>query len=52
VVKSHGSADRLAFATALARAHSEASHDLLARIAEEVTRLHAAASGPAPVEAA
>jgi glycerol-3-phosphate acyltransferase PlsX len=41
VVKSHGSADRLAFATALARAHSEASHGLLERIGEEASRLHA-----------
>ena len=36
VVKSHGSADRLAFATAIARAASEASHGLLERIGEEV----------------
>jgi glycerol-3-phosphate acyltransferase PlsX len=42
VVKSHGSADRLAFATALARAHSEASHGLLERIAEEIARMNAA----------
>jgi glycerol-3-phosphate acyltransferase PlsX len=41
VVKSHGSADRLAFATALARAHSEASHGLLERIGEEIARLNA-----------
>ncbi len=39
VVKSHGSADRLAFATALARAASEASHGLLERIGEEIARL-------------
>ncbi|HST02568.1 MAG TPA: phosphate acyltransferase PlsX, partial [Usitatibacter sp.] len=32
VVKSHGSADRLAFATALKRAASEASHGLIERI--------------------
>ncbi|HZZ93833.1 MAG TPA: phosphate acyltransferase PlsX [Usitatibacter sp.] len=38
VVKSHGSADRLAFATALARAASEASHGLLERIGEEIAR--------------
>ena len=43
VVKSHGSADRLAFATALARAASEASHGLLERIGEEVSAL-----APAP----
>jgi glycerol-3-phosphate acyltransferase PlsX len=47
VVKSHGSADRLAFATALARAHSEASHGLLERIGEEIAR-HAAALEAAP----
>jgi len=43
VVKSHGSADRLAFATALARAHSEASHGLLERIGEEIARFQGAA---------
>jgi glycerol-3-phosphate acyltransferase PlsX len=57
VVKSHGSADRLAFSTAIRRAASEASHGLLERIGEEVARLSAAlptgasiptnASGPA-----
>ena len=47
VVKSHGSADRLAFATALARAHSEASHGLLERIGEEVARLQAASTAVA-----
>ena len=41
VVKSHGSADRLAFATALARAASEASHGLIERIGEEIGRIHA-----------
>jgi glycerol-3-phosphate acyltransferase PlsX len=40
VVKSHGSADRLAFATALARAESEVSHGLNDRIAAEIGRLH------------
>jgi phosphate acyltransferase len=44
VVKSHGSADRLAFATALARAASEASHGLLDRMGEEIARLHALSS--------
>jgi phosphate acyltransferase len=48
VVKSHGSADRLAFATALERANSEASHGLLDRIGEEISRLNAAR----PAEAA
>ena len=46
VVKSHGSADRLAFATALARAHSEASHGLLERIGEEIARHAAMADAP------
>jgi glycerol-3-phosphate acyltransferase PlsX len=50
VLKSHGSADRLSFATALARAHSEASHGLLERIAEEIARIHAA-TAPAPAAA-
>ncbi len=40
VVKSHGAADRLAFANALARAASEARHGLLERIGEEITRMH------------
>ena len=43
VVKSHGSADRLAFSTALARAHNEASHGLLERIGEEIRRMNALA---------
>jgi glycerol-3-phosphate acyltransferase PlsX len=43
VVKSHGSADRLAFATALERAASEARHGLIERIGEEIARLNAAA---------
>ena len=46
VVKSHGSADRLAFSTALARAHNEASHGLLERIGEEVARMNAATAAP------
>jgi glycerol-3-phosphate acyltransferase PlsX len=41
VVKSHGSADRLAFATALERADSEVRHGLNERIAREIGRLHA-----------
>jgi len=48
VVKSHGSADRLAFATALQRAATEASHGLLERIGEEIARVSAAAEPPAP----
>jgi glycerol-3-phosphate acyltransferase PlsX len=47
VVKSHGSADRLAFAAALARAHNEASHGLLERIGEEVRRINAATAATA-----
>jgi len=47
VVKSHGSADRLAFATALARAYNEASHGLLERIGEEVSRMNASLGSPA-----
>ncbi len=40
VVKSHGSADRLAFATALERADSEVRHGLNERIGAEIERLH------------
>jgi phosphate acyltransferase len=43
VVKSHGGADRLAFATALERAAAEARHGLLERIGAEVARIHAIA---------
>ena len=42
VVKSHGSADRLAFATALERAESEVRHGLIERIGEEIGRLNRA----------
>jgi glycerol-3-phosphate acyltransferase PlsX len=48
VVKSHGSADRLAFATALARAGNEASHGLLDRIGEEVAALAPGVQAPPP----
>ena len=48
VVKSHGSADRLAFATALKRAASEASHGLNERIGEEIARLNAIAPAAPP----
>src|SRR6202521_2870909 len=52
VVKSHGSADRLAFATALARADSEVSHGLLERIGEEIARMNALApTAAAPFQA-
>ncbi len=47
VVKSHGSADRLAFATAIQRAANEARHGLIERIGEDVTRLNAL-TPPAP----
>jgi phosphate acyltransferase len=47
VLKSHGSADRLAFTTALERAHSEASHGLLERIGEEIARHAASVEGAA-----
>ncbi|HEX3097235.1 MAG TPA: phosphate acyltransferase PlsX [Usitatibacter sp.] len=52
VVKSHGSADRLAFATAIERAHSEVSHGLLERIGAEVAALApgADAAPPPPTE--
>jgi phosphate acyltransferase len=40
VVKSHGSADRLAFRTALARASSEVSHGVIDRIGVEIARLN------------
>src|SRR5450631_185815 len=45
VVKSHGSADRMAFAIALARAASEASHGVIERIGEEIGRIHALTPG-------
>jgi glycerol-3-phosphate acyltransferase PlsX len=47
VVKSHGSADRLAFRTALARAASEVRHGLIDRIGQEVARLNALGLLPA-----
>jgi len=40
VVKSHGSADRLAFATALERTEAEVSHGLNEHISAEIERLH------------
>jgi glycerol-3-phosphate acyltransferase PlsX len=58
VVKSHGSADRLAFSIALARAESEVRHGLNERIGEEIARQHAvgelggqARAGPAEAAA-
>jgi glycerol-3-phosphate acyltransferase PlsX len=44
VVKSHGSADRLAFATAIERAAAEARHGLIERIGEEIAHLNALAA--------
>ncbi len=61
VVKSHGSADRLAFRAALARAASEAAHGVNERIGQEITRLNelgllaarlAPSARPSAVEAA
>jgi len=48
VVKSHGGADRLAFAAALQRAAGEASHGLSERIGEEISRLNALAAPASP----
>ena len=50
VVKSHGSADRLAFGTALTRAASEASHGLNDRIGEEIARLNALTPAAPPAQ--
>jgi glycerol-3-phosphate acyltransferase PlsX len=52
VVKSHGSADRLAFATALGRADSEARHGVIERIGEEISRLNGLKPGTAGAEEA
>jgi glycerol-3-phosphate acyltransferase PlsX len=52
VVKSHGSADRLAFTHALRRAATEARSGLLERIGEEIARLHAAGLLTAPLAGA
>ena len=52
VVKSHGSADRLAFATALERAASEARHGLIERIGEEIARLNALSAAAQPATSA
>ena len=50
VVKSHGSADMLAFKHALRRAHAEAAHGVLDRIAQRMAAMPA--RGPAAVSAA
>ncbi len=52
VVKSHGSADRLAFAVALDRAESEVRHGLIERIGAEVARLNALTPLPPPAAGA
>lgn len=54
VVKSHGSADRMAFGAALARADAEVRHGLNDRIAQSIDRLHrgAAIASPAGTQAA
>lgn len=52
VVKSHGSADRLAFAAALARADAEVQHGLNDRIAEAIGRMHGGGAPAASAEAA
>ena len=52
VVKSHGSADRLAFARALERAATEARNGLIERIGEEIARLHALGPLGAPLAGA
>jgi len=46
VVKSDGSADRLAFATALARPSGEARYGLNEAIGAEIARLNAFAPAP------
>ena len=49
MVKSHGSADRLAFRHALRRAATEARSGLLERIGREIARMHAAGVLTAPL---
>jgi glycerol-3-phosphate acyltransferase PlsX len=52
VVKSHGSADRLAFATAIERAANEATHGLLERIGEQIAALAPGLQAPPSAEQA
>ena len=55
VVKSHGGADALAFRYALRKAHAEAAHGMLDRIAQRIAAMPApgrAASTPEPAVAA
>ncbi|HLX31047.1 MAG TPA: phosphate acyltransferase PlsX [Casimicrobiaceae bacterium] len=46
VVKSHGGADRLAFATALSRAYAEVERGVLDRIAQRIAETPSGATGP------
>jgi phosphate acyltransferase len=47
VVKSHGGADALAFGYALRKAHAEAAHGVLERIAQRLAAAHPAMATPA-----
>jgi glycerol-3-phosphate acyltransferase PlsX len=51
VVKSHGSADVLAFQHALRKAYTEAAHGMLDKIAQRMAAMPSTASRPATVEA-
>ena len=52
VVKSHGSADALAFKFALRRAYAEASHNVLDRIAQKMAEMPARNGAAVPVQPA
>jgi glycerol-3-phosphate acyltransferase PlsX len=53
VVKSHGGADAISFANALAKAYTEVSHGMLERIAQRIGAMHASAHArPAGLAAA
>ena len=52
VIKSHGSADALAFRYALKKAYAEATHGVLERIAQRLGAMGMAAADPAAVAAA
>jgi glycerol-3-phosphate acyltransferase PlsX len=49
VVKSHGGADALAFRYALRRAHAEAAHGVLDKIAQQIGAMPALADSTRPV---
>src|SRR4030095_498840 len=51
VVKSHGSADALAFKYALRKAHTEATHGVLDKIAQRMVKLAELKAVPATAEA-